>query len=120
MELQVYRVTCKIEGYKSEDDGDFHIVIADPHSGHKMIAEIPNPDCPNVASSPSIAKIRAANQQFSTFATRNRNLAGNLYLVKPGYYKITGVGFIDKVHGQLGHADNGIELHPLLSIVQAP
>jgi hypothetical protein len=120
VELQVYRVTCKIEGYKTEGDGDFHIVIADQHSGHTMIAEIPNPDCPNVATSPSIAKFRTANQQFREFTTRNRNPTGNLFLVKPGYYTITGVGFIDKVHRQIGHADNGVEIHPVFSIVKAP
>lgn len=85
-----------------------------------MIAEIPSPDCPNVATSPSVAKFRNARQQFSTFTTRNKAIGINLYKVEPGFYTITGVGFIDKVHGQLGHADNGIELHPVLSIVQAP
>ncbi len=29
---------------------------------------------------------------------------------------VTGIAFFDKIHGQEGVADNGIELHPLLSI----
>jgi hypothetical protein len=35
--------------------------------------------------------------------------------IKPRKARLTGVGFFDKVHGQLGVAStNGIELHPLL------
>lgn len=124
VELQVYRLTCKIEGYKSEGDGDFHIVISDPKSKNTMIAEIPDPNCPDVATSPSIDKFRVVSQQFGTFATRNKTLDKKLYKVNPGFYTITGVGFIDKIHGahggQIGHADNGVEIHPVLSIEQAP
>jgi len=33
-----------------------------------------------------------------------------------GLATITGVAFFDRVHGQIGVAPNGIELHPVLSI----
>jgi hypothetical protein len=36
-----------------------------------------------------------------------------------GQATITGVGFFDGIHGQVGVAINGIELHPLLSIRNA-
>jgi hypothetical protein len=37
--------------------------------------------------------------------------------VKPTAVRITGVGFFDKVHGQMGVAQlNGIELHPVLKV----
>jgi hypothetical protein len=32
---------------------------------------------------------------------------------------VTGVGFFDVVHGQMGMAPNGLELHPVLKIVAA-
>jgi hypothetical protein len=51
---------------------------------------------------------------------RKKAIGINLFRVTPGFYTITGVGFIDKVHGQLGHADNGIEIHPVFSVEQAP
>jgi hypothetical protein len=123
VELQVYRVRCKIEGYKKESDGDFHIVVADPKSGKTMIAEIPDPTCPDVATSPSVQRFHDAREQFGNFATRKKTIDKKLYKVKPGVYTITGVGFIDKNHGakgQIGHADNQIEIHPVLSIEQAP
>ena len=104
-------MTAKIKGYKTEDDGDFHIVIADPNSGKTMIAEIPDPACTNVATSPSVSKFQTARQQFGAFTTTSKNITKTLYLVKPGLYTITGVGFIDKASHGLGHADNGIELH---------
>ena len=37
--------------------------------------------------------------------------------VKPTAVRITGVGFFDKVHGQMGVSQlNGIELHPVLKV----
>jgi hypothetical protein len=123
VELQVYRVACKIEGYKTEPDGDFHIVIADPKSGKTMFAEIPDPNCPDVATSPSVQRFQNARKQFSKFATKKKTIDKKLYKVTPGFYTITGVGFIDKNHGpkgQIGHANNQIEIHPVLSIEPAP
>jgi hypothetical protein len=36
--------------------------------------------------------------------------------IEPVSVRITGVGFFDKVHGQMGVAANGIELHPVLAL----
>src|SRR5260370_37385818 len=36
--------------------------------------------------------------------------------VEPTPVVVTGVGFFDKVHGQMGVAKNGIEIHPILAI----
>ena len=49
-------------------------------------------------------------------AALNQGLAFQAW-VKPMRVELTGVGFFDRVHGQLGVAEtNGIELHPLLAI----
>ena len=32
------------------------------------------------------------------------------------YLRLTGVIFFDKVHGQIGGALNGVELHPVLKV----
>jgi hypothetical protein len=124
VELQVYRVTGKIEGYKTEADGDLYIIIRDPKSGKTMVAEIPDPNCPNVATSPSVGKFRSAREQFGAFTTETKSaLNPNLFKAKPGTYSITGVGFIDRnegAEGQIGHADNRVEIHPVLSVERAP
>jgi hypothetical protein len=36
--------------------------------------------------------------------------------IKPIRVRITGVGFFDRLHGQMGVAPNGIELHPVLDV----
>jgi hypothetical protein len=36
--------------------------------------------------------------------------------VEPTAAVVTGVGFFDRVHDQMGVAKNGIELHPILDI----
>ena len=33
---------------------------------------------------------------------------------------VTGVGFFDRPHNQIGHAPNNLELHPVLSIAFVP
>jgi hypothetical protein len=36
--------------------------------------------------------------------------------IKPIAVRVTGVGFFDRIHGQMGVAPNGIELHPVLDV----
>ena len=37
--------------------------------------------------------------------------------VQSGIYTLMGVCFFDKIHGQLGVAPNGVELHPIMDFV---
>lgn len=55
---------------------------------------------------PSATKSPAAAAQ-ETFQTK----------IAPTKAQIIGVGFFDRLHGQMGVAPNGIELHPVLNIV---
>src|SRR5947199_6557482 len=84
IETQTYKVRARLISYKLEQDGDFHIVIADVEDpGKTMIAEIPSPDCAGACASAHVEEFRRARA----------------------------VGFFDFLHGQTGAAPNGIELH---------
>lgn len=107
-----YRLAAILLGAKEEDDGDVHLVIADP-SDHTatMIAEIPNPAF-LAAGNPALPHVTAARAACCA-------ACGRLHLGKLEAFalpvELTGVCFFDHVHGQDGVAPNGIELHPVLS-----
>jgi hypothetical protein len=113
-EKQVYTIECYVKFFMLEKDNDYHLICCDSNYKIKFIAEIPSPECSESIQSGYAAQYKAA-----------RNLLDSLY---PEYYmqkhytkykfplKITGVLFHDFVHGQTGHAPNGIELHPVFFI----
>jgi hypothetical protein len=45
VETTVYHVRARLLAIKLEQDGDIHLVIADPRTGGTMIAEFPAPGC---------------------------------------------------------------------------
>lgn len=93
VERTVYTVEAEIVAYKEEDDGDYHLEIRG-QSGQAMVAEIPNPD-------PKFEDKLKPTRRIQKAIVRAR---------------ITGIGFFDIVHGQLGMAPNGLELHPVIGI----
>lgn len=98
--------------YKLEDDSDFHLVIMDP-LGNTMIAEIPSPAC--ATTGPFAELIAGARAEFEasfsvTTSYKNTNTP----------IRLTGIGFFDYIHGQTGVAPNGIEIHPVLSVLVNP
>jgi hypothetical protein len=110
LEFNVCTVICKIREYRTEDDGDKHLVLVSTvDSTVTMIGEIPNLMCDTTNSNKFRPKFDSCLAEFKKYTLKN-------YKVKPGKYKVTGVIFYDKIHGQLGVAPNGIELHPILSI----
>jgi hypothetical protein len=103
----------KHEAGKHGDD-DFHIVVADDQ-GQTMIVEVPAPSC--MLTSPWADAVRAARQTVvDNLHPRRRFNKRSVDRIAT----VVGVGFFDKIHGndggQRGHADNGIELHPVLDI----
>src|SRR5438046_6834623 len=107
IETQTYKVRARLISYKLEQDGDFHIVIADVEDpGKTMIAEIPSPDCAGACASAHVEEFRRARAVIMEIS----NQASSVSVV------VTGVGFFDFLHGQTGAAPNGIELHPVLKI----
>jgi hypothetical protein len=106
-EERKYRVHAIITAAKLEADEDIHLVITD--NGHTMIAELPSQHCTRGA-------------QFRWQMTVARRLA--MTRLQPtdrwtSYQQpvtITGVGFLDRDHGQRGVAPNSVELHPVTGI----
>ena len=135
-ETHVYVITGHLIEFKFETDNDYHMVVTDdtlsftaggsaPPSGHSFVAEIPDPTCIAGAhgnSSPNslfIDSIRNARQKLeSQFPNINKSGAFNDAGGIP--VQITGVGFFDFPHRQVGRAPNNIELHPVLDIVFNP
>lgn len=95
-ERHIFRVTAAVTLVRSEDDGDFHIVLSDGQ--RTMIAESPSTSC-----------VRGATP------TRRRQMAQARAQVRLcPRARVTGVAFFDFFHGQTGIARNAIELHPIL------
>ena len=112
VETTSYRVRARLLAFKLEEDGDIHLVVADPQTGGTMITEFPASYCtiearPRARRLMSRARqslIRACGSPSSTFFTSLGGVA-----------IVSGVGFFDFQHGQFGVAPNAIELHPVLS-----
>ena len=113
-ERNVYTVTGSIIGFKREDDGDIHLALQDPnHQDVSMIAEFPNAGC--VHGAVDEAAIDQARQGFEqAFGQATRKLQ-----TPTGCVTITGVFFFDEIHGQIGVARNGAELHPAIGFQKA-
>ena len=111
-ESRMVRLRVKMLGYKLEDDQDYHIVIAFPQSlDVTMIAEIPAPAC-FPAYADKAAEARAVLNNIHAPASVGTMVTFD----QPVDAYIVGVPFFDKLHGQIGVAPNGIEIHPVLSI----
>ena len=110
-ETTVFRIKARLTNYKREDDSDYHLVLEDDDGG-TMIAEIPSPAC--VTDSPVKKQIEASRKAFDAVLHATTKMKDTDVPVV-----VTGVGFFDVPHGgagQLGHAPNNIELHPVLDI----
>lgn len=101
-ERTIYRVTARLREVLPETDGDVHLILADTGSvPATLVAEIPDSAC--AVGSQFAARYAAARRDLRT--------AGPGALVE-----IEGVGFFDYRHGQRGMAENGFELHPVVSL----
>ncbi|MBI3512365.1 MAG: hypothetical protein HY064_17015 [Bacteroidetes bacterium] len=111
IEFNSYSIQCRIREYKLSDDGDFHLVLVDLNDPSKtMIGEIPDPWCASVKLSSHLSQYVQARKDFQNTLSASQEIDTN------AVYSITGIAFYDKVHGQLGVAPTGIEIHPVLSI----
>jgi hypothetical protein len=111
-ERVTYQVHAQLVKVKQEVDSDFHIVLRSA-GGTTMIAEIVDPAC--AAGSPVLAQLRTVRAAFvqrfgQPSTTQFRPVRGQPQAV------VAGVLFFDEIHGQAGVAQNGVELHPVLSI----
>jgi hypothetical protein len=110
VETTTYRLTATLTLYKREADQDYHLVLED--GDDTMIAEIPNPDC--APNSTVLSQIKNAREEFD----KEFRVSSDKHATKISV-TVTGIGFFDIVHGgagQIGHAENNIEIHPVLDI----
>ena len=111
VEMTTYQIDAYLGGVKSEGDGDFHLILfglSDQRAS--MIAEIPDPNCSGSCASGLSSEFAQARAELEAIlAEPNPNDA-------PIIVRVTGVGFFDRNHGQVGRAPNIIELHPVLKL----
>jgi hypothetical protein len=106
IEKHIYKIKdCFITDVLRENDNDLHLVIEDGKGNH-MIAEIPDPQCPEAEKSDWSSNFEACRKLMLKYGNNYRH-----YL-----FTLTGVLFVDKAHGQTGIAPNSVELHPLLEM----
>lgn len=118
-EKQVYSVEAVLLGWKVESgakgDHDFHLVLADPNDlSRTMIAESPSPDCEGACSSSQARRFAEVRQALE--ARLSAPQAHFRRFMPAWRVRVEGVGFFDIFHGQIGVAENCMELHPLLKV----
>lgn len=109
VEVTTYRVRARLVEYVREDDGDYHLVLAN-RAGRTIIAEIPDPHCVARISPFKQAITTARDHMDAHFSVTSRFHSANVRVV------VRGVGFFDYFHGQTGMAPNDLELHPVTAL----
>lgn len=114
-EFAVYQVVGRIVRVKRERDHDIHIVLEDPDDPReRIIVESDDPDYRGNVSSPFRDEIVAARRMVEQLvgpagSDESSNLRGLTV-------RVTGVGFFDMNHFQIGKSRSCIELHPILAM----
>lgn len=111
-EKKTYRVNAVLVKFAAEDDGDIHLVIADPGpNGERMVAEFPNTDCDGAALSAKQPQMSAARRTLLDHC----GLAPSSFKKLEGTATVKGVAFFDFKHAG-DQADNWMELHPVVNL----
>jgi hypothetical protein len=113
-ERKTYSVTAKLTTVKLEMDGDYHLILQ-ADTGQTMVAEIPSPSCYSGNNTDIRSQFQTARDAIDA-AFLHGERRGLSRITSDAKVEVTGVGFFDFVHGQMGMAPNGFELHPVLSI----
>ena len=109
VELTTYVLRdVELHSFQRAPDGDVHMVLRDEH-GHTMIIEATPPFC-TAPESPWMPQIKAVRKLVDD-RIPNAMMGWRWETVS-----VAGIGYFDSVHGQLGVAPNGIELHPILAM----
>lgn len=114
-EFAVYQVVGRIVRVKREPDHDIHIVLEDPADARaRIIVESDDPDYRRNVSSPFRGQIAAARRMVDQLlGPIDREPASTLRGLT---VRVTGVGFFDMNHFQVGKSRSCIELHPILAM----
>ena len=114
-EFHVYRVVGTITRVKRERDHDIHIVLADAtRPRERLVVELGDPDFGKNAASPYRDKLTTARRAFEALAMQSPT--DRLSDLRGMTVRVTGVGFFDFNHLQVGRSRSCIELHPMLAI----
>jgi hypothetical protein len=114
-EYRVYSVVGRIARAKHERDRDIHIVLDDPDDASQhIVVELDDPDFRGNTVSPYRDKLVAARRMFEDLLqpTAGRQLTD----LRGVTVRVTGVGFFDMRHFQVGRSRSCMELHPILAI----
>jgi acetylornithine deacetylase/succinyl-diaminopimelate desuccinylase-like protein len=114
-ELQVFQVVGTIARARRERDHDIHIVLADiDHPRDRLVIEAGDPDFGKNAASPYRDRLVTARRMIDALvdASATRHLSD----LNGTVVRVTGVGFFDVEHFQIGRSRSCIELHPILTI----
>lgn len=137
VEKKQYTVRGFLSYFKDEEDGDYHVVIADkpgefthgeaPPNGRSMVVEFPDESCfsgkSGLGAKTSMLGPAQADARIA-FEDHVKGINGHK-INQPIPVTVTGVGFFDRDHGQTGRATpypqaDGrrvvFELHPVTEI----
>jgi hypothetical protein len=118
-ELKAVQIRATIVGWKTENDNDYHIVVADMKNAKEtMIVEPPSSACSSACSSGYAALFQSARDAF-VHCMGTPSTSFTYVNTKTVVADITGVPYFDPIHGQTGVAPNGIEIHPVVSVTFA-
>jgi hypothetical protein len=111
-EVRTYKIKVDLIKAIVEDDRDIHLVVSAPgHQFRTMITELPDTGCKGAAG--SLKKSQLASARLAVLRDCG-SISSSEFTKLKGSATITGVGYFDAIHGQLGVSPNGIELHPVL------
>ena len=110
-EQKTYRVRAALVKMKKEDDGDYHLVIADPGpNGKQMVVEFRDPNCDGAMQSKKRASMASARKALRDHCGTPPTSFKKGML--SGTATVKGVGFFDFLHAG-DQAENGSSCTPL-------
>jgi len=116
-EFHVYQVIGRIARAKRERDHDIHIVLEDLDNPRaRLVVESDDPDFRGNVKSPYRDRLAVARHMFDELVAQSG--ARELNDLRGIVVRVTGVGFFDLSHLQVGRSRSCIELHPILAIEQ--
>src|SRR6266540_2502689 len=112
-ERRVYRIEGTITRVKRQRDHDIHVVLADTTNARDhLVVESDDPDVGKNTASPYRDRLAAGRHMLDTLAGESFELED----LRGAVVRVTGVGFFDFNHLQVGRSRSCIELHPILTI----
>ena len=108
-------VTAYLIATGLEEDGDYHLVCKALNSKKTLIAEIPDPTTTKLRGFPGLkADYGKGRSEVDGKIGRPPHQVTDLVIKRK--IRITGIVFFDKLAHGNGHAENGVEIHPVTTI----